>query len=490
MSRRAGTWWIFCACGAFACGDSGAEDDLGLGPGTDAASADGPIDLGPRDAGPGDGDVEDQGSSDGPLLDLGAADLGPLDAAPRDTGAVDLGPNDAAIDAGPAPTTPLTPIPGELTIIQLDLPAGVTFRLGEAAILVGPAGSVALLDVGNSNHDDEVRARVAQLNQARGRPAGQVEWIVLTHFHGDHVGAMEGLFTGSAPLTVTRGVVHRGFVDLGEAMNTGDYAQICGLLRGPLAAVDRPLCTSLVNPPCTFSAGDDPAVANDCPGLRSGDLSDPSDDALGLPASFDLDGVRVSLSAANAWLHDGNGTSALPAFGHTDSNEENARSLVGQIAYGGFRYHFGGDLTGSGDPGEPDVESPWASQVAPYLYGSDGVDVTHVHHHARRTSSNANLVTALCPLDGRARNVVAGINAVYVGSPYDEVLDAFTMGGRLGGGAFWVTEVATGSANPAAYPDLVVSDGEVIVQTFGGGAGYWLQAAGPSLAARAFTALR
>lgn len=487
---------MYCVCGAaVACADAEGPVDRDASPDgawfADAAETDGPAgDLGPRDAGPGDVDPDDQGSRDGALFDLGPADLGDRDAAPQDSGAADLGPNDAAVDAGPLPTTPLLPVPGELTIFQLDLPAGVTFRLGEAAILVGPAGSVALLDVGNSNHDDEVRARVAQLNQARGRPAGQVEWIVLTHFHGDHIGAMEGLFTGNDPLTVTRGVVHRGLVDLGEAMNTGDYAQICALLRGPLAAVDRPLCTSLVNPPCTFSAGDDPAVANDCPGLRAGDLLDPSDDALGLPASFDLDGVHLSLSAANAWLHDGNGTNALPAFGHTDSNEENARSLVGQIAYGGFRYHFGGDLTGSGDPGEPDIESPWANRVAPALYGPDGVDITHVHHHARRTSSNANLVTALCPLDGRARNVIAGINAVYVGSPYAEVLDAFTMGGRLGGGAFWVTEVATGSANPAAYPDLVVSDGEVIVQTFGGGAGYWVQAAGPSLAARAFTALR
>lgn len=463
--------------------DAGSSPDLGFADG-DASTGDGTVgDLG--DANLKDAEPEDRDPGDAPSFDLG-----PGDAAPEDSGPTDLGSSDASLDAGPTPTAPLLPIPGELTIFQLDLPAGVTFRLGEAAILVGPAGSVALLDVGNSNHDDEVRARVAQLNQARGRPAGQVEWIVLTHFHGDHIGAMEGLFTGNDPLTVTRGVVHRGLVDLGEAMNTGDYAQICGLLRGPLAAVDRPLCTSVVNPPCTFSAGDDPAVANDCPGLRAGDLLDPSDDALGLPASFELDGVQISLSAANAWLHDGNGTSALPAFGHNDSNEENARSLVGQIAYGGFRYHFGGDLTGSGDPGEPDVESPWANTVAPTLYGSDGVDVTHVHHHARRTSSNANLVTALCPLDGRARNVIAGINAVYVGSPYAEVLDAFTMGGRLGRGAFWVTEVAAGSANPAAYPDLVVSDGEVIVQTFGAGAGYWVQAAGPSLAARAFTALR
>lgn len=491
--------WGWVLVGLMACGESPGPSDV-------ASPADFGVDVGVKDGAPSDGGAQEVGAEDGgvpvdaqtntdasePADALPSdGDVGPAqDAGPSDAARPDGSGGDASFDAGPPPSGPITPIPGELTIIQLDLPPGVTFRLGEAAIIVGPAGALALLDVGNSNHDDELRARIAQLNQARGRPAGQVEWIILTHFHGDHVGAMEGLFSGSAPLTVTRGVVHRGFVDLGEGMNTGDYGQVCTLLRGPLAAVDRPLCTSLVNPPCTFNAGDDPAVANACPGLRSGDLEDPSDDALGLPAFFDLDGVTISLSAANGFVHDGQSITAVGGIGHVDSNEENARSLVGQVQYGHFRYHFGGDLTGSGDPGEPDVESPWANLAAPGLYGNLGVDVTHVHHHARRTSSNANLVTALCPLDGRPRNVIAGINAVYVGSPYAEVLDAFTMGGRLGTGAFWTTRVATGSANPAAYPDLVVSEGEVILQTIGGGLGYWVQAAGPSLAARAFSALR
>lgn len=423
-------------------------------------------------------------------------DAGPPapDAAPRDA-AVDppdvvSGPTDAeSFDAGPAPSSALRPVPGELTVVQLDLPPGPTFRLGESAIVVGPSGSVVLLDVGNSSHDDDVRARLQEVNRHLGRPDGQVDWIILTHFHGDHVGAMADLFSGNNPLSVTGGVVYRGFVDLGEGMNTNDYAEVCDLLRGPLASQARPLCVSASAPPCRWASGDDPVLASGCPGLAEGDLSAASDDASGLPAYFDLDGARVSFSAANGWVYDGR-EARFMRFGHEDGNEENGRSLVGQISYGPFTYHFGGDLTGSGEATEPDVESFWATHAGAEIYGTLGADVIHAHHHARRTSSNTVLIDLLAPLDGRSRNVVAGINQMYVGSPATEVVTAWTGRGRLGRGAFWVTEIAPGGDSSSASADLVAADGEVIIQTFGAGAGYWVQASGPALHTRGFSSLR
>ena len=97
----------------------------------------------------------------------------------------------------------------------------VRVELSDGSVPQEDSGSS--FDVGNSNHDDEVRAAIRELNTvwltpARGYSARaplEVEWIVLTHFRADHVGAFEALFSGADPIVLTGGVVHRGFVDVG-----------------------------------------------------------------------------------------------------------------------------------------------------------------------------------------------------------------------------------------------------------------------------------
>ncbi|MEQ8277563.1 MAG: MBL fold metallo-hydrolase [Deltaproteobacteria bacterium] len=444
-------------------------------------------DAGPRDAGVPDGASRDAGDRD-------AGAQNDRDAGARDAGARDGG----APDAGPEPTERLDPVPGELTIVQLDLPAGVTVRLGEAAVLVGPAGSIALLDVGNSNHDDDVRAVVRDLNTrlltpARGfaaRDALQIEWMILTHVHGDHVGAFADLMSGADALEVRNGIVHRGFVDVGDAMNTNDYDDLCDRLTTDLAPLDRPLCVAATPAPCPYDAASGPHPAVGCPGLFAGDLATTDDDGDGLPAFIDLDGARITFAVVDGHTSDGATIQAVPAFGHDDSNEENARSLGGLVAYGAFRYWFGGDLTGSGDAGEPDVESAVASRALPAFAGALGVDIVHAHHHARRTSSNAAFIDASAPNDGLSRNVVAGINAAHLGSPHDDVVEHWTDASRLGQGRFWVTTSAAGGATEASHPALVVADGDVLVQTLGQGLGYRVQADGANRRSARFDAVR
>jgi glyoxylase-like metal-dependent hydrolase (beta-lactamase superfamily II) len=439
--------WFFLACGGGAGGD-----DAG-GSGDDAA---------------------------GPADDARVADAAVADAAP--------------FDPGPEPTAPLLPVPGEVTIVQLELPA--TGLLGEAAIIVGPDGTLVLLDVGNSNHADRVREAVRELNTVHLTPARgfaaraplQVEWIVITHFHADHVGAFEPLVTGDEPLAITGGVVYRGHVDLGEAMNTGHWETFCHLTRGPLAAVDVPLCHAAAAPDCDYAqlAGPFPAVG--CPGLRAGDLADPGDDADGAAAFVSLgDGARLTLVAAGGHVVGAEGVVASAPFGHDETNQENARSLAGLVEHGAFRYHFGGDLTGAGTTAAPDIESHLVAVAGPVFYGSLGVDVIHVHHHARRTSSNPGFVAALAPADGRSRNAVAGINAAYYGSPHQEILDVWADDDRLGDGRFWVTKRAVSGGTHAA---LIDADGPVIVQTIEAGRGYRVQAAGDELHSLAFPSLR
>jgi L-ascorbate metabolism protein UlaG (beta-lactamase superfamily) len=401
----------------------------------------------------------------------GVAD--PADAG-LDGGASVKGPFDAGVSA------PAGPTPGELTYWQLELPPGVVPfpRSGEAAVLVGPDGTLVLIDVGNSNHDDEVRAAVRELNTqwltpargyARARTPLEVDWVILTHFHADHIGAFAGLTSGAEPLSITKGVLHRGFVDVGPATNANDFQAVCTALRGPLATKNVALCTASPESACTISTR---APASGCPGLLLGDLARADDDAALEPSFLALGGgARLELLGAGAFARQGRTVVAGPAFGVMDTNEENGRSVVGLVSHGAFRLLFAGDLSGSGAAGEPDVESFVVTSHAAH-FGGLGVDVAHANHHARRTSSNAAWVAAAAPADGRARNVIAGINTAYVNSPHQETLDAWLSGGRLAEGRFVVTKRA-----PAAgtSPLLVDVDGRVALQTVQGGDGYWLQ---------------
>ncbi len=386
-------------------------------------------------------------------------------------------PSDGGSDAGTtkapfvAGSRPGGPMPGELTYWQLDLPVGLVPKTGEAGILVGPDGTVVLIDVGNSNHDDDVVDAVRELNTqwltpARGyRQRGELEvdWVLLTHFHADHIGAFDSL---AASLTITRGVVHRGFVDVGAGTNASDFMAMCNRLRGSLASKNVSLCTASPDSACTISTR---APATSCAGLTRGDLSRADDDAQGDPSFIALGGgARLELLGANGFVLQGRTPVSAPAFGVTDTNEENARSLVGVVTHGAFRFLFAGDLSGSGQPTEPDVES-FVVASSPSVFGMLGADVTHANHHARKTSSNATWVQAAAPNDGRVRHAIAGINAAYVNSPHQETLDAWSS---LGPSRFVVTRRA-----PAAgvSPVLVDVAGRVVVQTVQGGDGYWVQ---------------
>jgi hypothetical protein len=397
-------------------------------------------------------------------------------------------------DPGPEPVVPITPVAGEVTIVQLGL-AGALH--GEAAIVIGPDGTIALIDIGNSNHDDDVRDAVEELNTVHLTPANgfaaraplQVEWLIATHFHGDHIGAFEDLLIDTAePLQITEGIVHRGFVDLGAGMNTGDYETICAAMRGMYLQVDTPLCETASAPTCVYGDLVDAHRATGCPGLHVGDLSEPADDSDGEPTYIDLgSGARITLVAANNFVSNGNNPVEGAQFGHDDNNHENARSMAGVITHGRFSYHFGGDMTGEGTATEPDVETHLATNSGPAFYGSLGVDVAHIHHHVRNPSSNATIVDVLAPNDGLSRNAVGGISPIHVNSPHQETLDVWGNDDRLGDGYIWLTAIATGGDSHAAMLD---ADGPVIVQTIQAGLGYRVQDAGDTLFSAPYRSVR
>jgi len=63
-------------------------------------------------------------------------------------------PTTGPFNSGPAPTAALRPVPGELSFYQIPVTGP---WLGEAAAIIGPDGTLVLLDIGSFDHDDIVR---------------------------------------------------------------------------------------------------------------------------------------------------------------------------------------------------------------------------------------------------------------------------------------------------------------------------------------------
>lgn len=408
----------------------------------------------------------------------------------KDQSATDL--KDDPFDPGPTPTEKLRPKFGELSFYQLELPPGLVPKLGEAGIIVGPKGSIALLDIGNSSHDDEVRDAIRDLNTNwltpefgfSQRDALQVEWIILTHIHGDHLGAFENLLV-KEELTGIQGIVHRGFVDLGPGMNERDYETFCEGMRGKYAAINYSICNSVADAPCDRDVAQAHEASN-CDGLLVGDLADASDDLSKKKTFIDLDGAKIELIGANAHFHNGVDIAKSSPFGNSHGSEENARSLVGIIRFGKFTYHFGGDLHGVDDGNGPDIES-FLVDTSSGFYGELGVDVVHSHHHGRKTSSNPNFVNMVAPNDGRSRNVIAGISLPHIGSPDQEVVLAWELNGRLGLGHLWITRnTPTGGTSPK----IIDANGSLAIQTIQSGRGYWIQAVGDEIVSKSYESVR
>lgn len=398
-------------------------------------------------------------------------------------GAASGDPAEGAGEDGPptlADPGSLAPWPGELTVLQLHLGG---LMLAESAIVVGPDGTTALLDAGSSFHAAEIRGALADVNAAirawpgeragDGPADGDVDWLVITHYHADHEGGVEPLLLGPDAITIRKGVVSRGPFDLGAAAGSISYRGACEALNQRLTDDQRyELCVGDERAPCEILDEGGPWPASGCPGLMAGDLEGPAPLAEPEPAYLKLgEGARMHFVGADGFFATPAGIQDARAagveIGYFGSNEENARSIWGVLTYGDFTYTFGGDLTGGGG-GTPDVEGFLAAlDPPPGPLPLTGADVMHAHHHGSDTSNSGDIVARLMPLDGHPRNAVIGSGPAYLNSPKRDVVARLAEHAQ--GGGVWTPQKG---AISRAGDELIETLAQVVIRTTQSGAAY------------------
>ncbi|MFQ5506814.1 MAG: MBL fold metallo-hydrolase, partial [Planctomycetota bacterium] len=221
------------------------------------------------------------------------------------------------------PGDPVAP-PRGLEVVFLDV------GQGDSTILVGPSGSALVFDGG---FDGEGTRTVLPALKRLG--VKQVQAVLASHYHPDHVGGLDELLNGFPVLSVwdrgrNREPTHRFY-------------------KAYVSAAGRKRRTAF--PGQVFFLGG---------------------------------GAKATVLAV-----DGNvfGDKQYPI--HTGQQVENAASIVLRVDYGNFQLWLGGDLTGGGNS-TYDMETPVARVCG-------DVDVYQVDHHGSNTSSNATMLRLLSP---------------------------------------------------------------------------------------------
>jgi beta-lactamase superfamily II metal-dependent hydrolase len=229
---------------------------------------------------------------------------------------------------------------------------------GEATLFVSPSGESLLADTGWPGFDGRDADRIAAV--ARQAGVAQIDYLVVTHFHADHMGGAEQL---AARLPIRRFIDHGSTVDVGERARSAfqNYADVRA--KGvhtearpgeaiPIAGLNVQIIAaggSVVGKPVAGGGGRNP-----------------------LCSSFTPQGPEIISRTADA---------------------EDSRSVSLFITYGRFRTVIMGDLTWNR---EFDLMCP-DNQLGT-------VDAYFVSHHGSETSGSEVLVHALRPRVGIMNN--------------------------------------------------------------------------------------
>ncbi len=282
--------------------------------------------------------------------------------------------------------------PGTLDIHHVD-----TGR-GNATFLIGPDGTTMLIDCGTSSNGLNVSAPprpdatrqpgewVARyaMRHAVAAKRRQLDYMIATHIHPDHVGDM--------PMSKTRRV--RGFTPTG-------LSQVDQLMPAT-TVIDRsypeygslpPLAAPFAN---NYRAWLDDRRQQ---GRTVEALQVGSDKQIRLraPDLFPTFSVRNVAANGRVWTGEGNAVRSVFDDGHARSSDmrppENSCSVALKFIYGRFSYFTGGDLNADTHDGL----RPWLDVESPAARAVGRVEVALANHHGYFDSCGPEFVRQLDP---------------------------------------------------------------------------------------------
>jgi beta-lactamase superfamily II metal-dependent hydrolase len=332
--------------------------------------------------------------------------------------------------------------PGTLDIHQL-----VTGR-GNAAFLMFPDGTTLLIDAGDVGQAGAKDRTVAQViaRYVRHMAAGdaRLDYAVITHFHGDHMGAITEV---ARELPISR-LIDRGWPEYAYLPPQAD-ALFTNYRRFVTenAAAKRIMMTQA-------EAGSTAQVTQ----LRHSDPQRPFE-------------VRIVAVNDRVWTGQGNETKVrFPTLDkipdRADRPDENMCSIALRIRYGPFSYFTGGDMPGYPVPGA----AAWHDEETDVARAIGRTDVHVVNHHGSLEDENPFWLATL-----RSRVMIVPAWSATHPSPdvlkrmlsrriYPEPRDIFVTLFRE------ATQAATG---PRAG-DVASDHGHIVVRVEPGGTRYWV----------------
>ncbi len=216
---------------------------------------------------------------------------------------------------------------------------------GQATLMVAPSGESMLVDTGYGGFNRRDAERIAAAAKAAG--VKRIDYLVITHFHSDHVG-------GVAQLAEKLPIRH--FIDHGTTVETGQGNEV--LFRSYAAQREKGQHTV----------------------VKPGDTIPIKDLDVRVVAAA---GQAIGAPLAGAGAHNPSCADFRKA---EEEKGENSQSIGLIVQYGSFRLADLGDLTWNK---EHDLVCPNNKLGR--------VDLFIVSHHARLTSNSPQLVAALAP---------------------------------------------------------------------------------------------
>lgn len=278
---------------------------------------------------------------------------------------------------------------------------------GDAAFLILPDGTTMILDAGAGFRPEQVKTKydAPQRPNASLRPGqwvaryiqrvhpqgaqGEVDYAMLTHFHGDHMGTV----VPSSPKSASGSYRLTGITDVGEVIHFRKMLDrgwpgynYPGESGGEIMVNYRAFLKWQMENRGLKVERFEPGRA---------------DQIVLVHAPKDFPQFEVRNIAGNGYAWTGGGTATRNRFPEGILPDENNCSLAFRLNYGAFSYFNGGDMAGVPDAAVAGAPAPnataWAEMESAVAWVTGPVDVHALNHHGTPDAVNAFFLSVLQP---------------------------------------------------------------------------------------------